>query len=76
MSLRDAMPQTAAFVDFAREVFGAESVNAAIRKGMGGLPGHFHAVEAGREVGTEFPETVGFSVDQLWLKKKGKTHAD
>ena len=76
MSLRDAMPQTAAFIDFAREAFGADSVNASIRKGMAGLPGNFHAVENGLEVGTEFPETVGFSVDQLWLKKKGKTHAD
>ena len=76
MTLRDAMPQTAAFIDFAREVFGAESVNAAIRKGMGGLPGHFHAVEAGREVGTPMPETVGFTVDQLWLQKRKKTDAD
>ena len=67
MSLRDAMPQTAAFIDFAREAFGVASVDAAIRNGMAGLPGNFHAIENGREVGTEFPETVGFSVEQLWL---------
>ena len=75
MSLRAAMPQTAAFIDFAREAFGAAPVNAAIRKGMDGLPGNFHAVENGREVGAEFPGTVGFSVEQLWLKK-GETNAD
>lgn len=56
MSLRDAMPQTAAFIDFCREAFGADAVNVAIRKGIGGLPGHFHAAEAGREVGTPFQE--------------------
>ena len=67
MSLRDAMPETAAFIDFARAVFGAEAVNSSIRKGMAGLPGNFHAVENERAVGTEFPETVGFTVDQLWL---------
>ena len=67
MSLRDSMPETAAFIDFARAVAGADAVNAAIRKGMAGLPGNFHAVENGQEVGTEFPETVVFSVEQLWL---------
>lgn len=56
MSLREAMPQTAAFIDFCREAFGAEAVNVAIRKGIGGLPGHFHAVEAGMAVGTPFQE--------------------
>lgn len=76
MTLRDVMPKTAEFIDFAREAFGNDSVNAAIRKGMAGLPGNFHSIEAGREVGTEFPETVGFTVDKLWLTKKGKTNAD
>ena len=61
MTLRDVMPKTAEFIDFAREAFGNDSVNAAIRKGMAGLPGNFHAIESGREVGTEFPETVGFA---------------
>lgn len=58
--LRDAMPSAAAFVDAAREAFGAAEVNAAIRAGMRGEPGCFHAVENGREIGTPFapPETI------------------
>lgn len=45
------MPETAAFIDAAREAFGADCVNDSIRKGMHGLP-LFHATEAGREFGT------------------------
>lgn len=56
MSLRDAMPQTAAFIDFAREVVGAAVINAEIKKGMAGLPGHFHASENGQQAGTPFAE--------------------
>lgn len=49
--LREEMPMTAWFVDFAREVFGAESVDPQIKAGMRGEP-VFHAVENGREIGT------------------------
>lgn len=45
------MPETAAFIDAARQAFGADCVNDSIRKGMQGLP-LFHAVENGREFGT------------------------
>ena len=73
MSLRNEMPLTAAFIDLAREAFGAESVNAAIRKGIGGLPGHFHATEAGIEVGTPIPESgASFTLDELWFPPKEK----
>lgn len=54
-SLREAMPNTAAFIDFARELVGVEAINAEIKKGMAGMPGHFHAKEAGHEAGTPFP---------------------
>jgi hypothetical protein len=59
-SLRDAMPQTATFIDFAREAFGADAINAEIKKGMAGLPGHFHATENGQTAGTPFADRGGW----------------
>lgn len=50
MSLRDVMPDTAAFVDVMREVFGADVIDSAIRAGMAGET-TFVAQEAGRTVG-------------------------
>ena len=71
MSLRDAMPQTAAFIDFCREAFGAKAVNAAIRKGIDGLPNHFHATENGHESGTPFDESgASFTLEELWFLNK------
>ena len=63
MSLRDQMPETAAFIDAMRAAFGKDAINAEIRKGVGGLPGHFHATENGQEVGTPFPATNGVRVE-------------
>lgn len=61
------MPQTAAFVDFARQVFGSLAVNAAIRAGLEGQQ-TFHASEAGQQIGTPAPPTAArFTVDQLHL---------
>ena len=54
MSLRDQMPRTAAFIDDLRAAFGAEAIDAAIRAGIKGEPGRFHATEAGQSVGTPF----------------------
>lgn len=68
------MPETAAFINALRAVFGKDEINAVIRKGMAGIPGRFHAVENGHEVGTPFPEP-GYSVqgDALSLSPiKGK----
>lgn len=50
--MREAMPTTAAFVDELRRVFGADQVDPSIRAGMRGVPGRFHAVEHGHEIGT------------------------
>jgi len=50
--MREAMPETAAFVDMLRDVFGADQVDPSIRAGMRGEPGWFHAVENGHELGT------------------------
>lgn len=58
--MRDAMPQIAAFIDLAREACGAEQINAAIKKGMAGLPGHFHATENGQTAGTPFADRGGW----------------
>ena len=51
-NMRELMPQTAAFIDELREVFGADSIDPSIRRGMAGVPGVFHAVENGHEIGT------------------------
>ena len=48
------MPQTAAFVDFAREVFGAAAVQTAIRNGMAG-GSDFYARENGQTIGAALP---------------------
>lgn len=45
---------TAAFIDDLRAAFGREEIDFAIRRGMGGKPGWFHARECGHEVGTPF----------------------
>ena len=51
VSMREQMPQVAAIIDAFREAFGAEVVDAAIRRGMRGGQG-FYATENGHEVGT------------------------
>ena len=50
-SLREEMPQVAAFVDAMRAAFGKGAIDAQIRRGMQGEP-VFYAQENGREVGT------------------------
>lgn len=50
--MRESMPATAAFVDELRRVFGADQIDPSIRAGMAGVPGKFHALEAGHEIGT------------------------
>lgn len=52
MNMREAMPETAAFVDAMRTTFGEVCVNESIRNGMNGFP-TFHACENGHEVGTK-----------------------
>lgn len=56
-SLRDAMPETAAWIDQLREVFGAAAIDGSIRRGLQGVP-MFWADEAGQEVGTK-PRWLG-----------------
>lgn len=51
-SLREKMPETAAFIDAMREAFGAEMVHAQIRRGMRGEP-TFYACENGMTVGSQ-----------------------
>ena len=73
MNLRADMPETAAFIDALRDAFGKDAINAAIKKGVGGLAGHFHATENGFEAGTPIPAPgVSLSVDQLWFPPKRK----
>jgi hypothetical protein len=53
MTLRDAMPTTATFIDDLRAAFGADGINANIKKGIAGLPGFFYSCENGQQVGTQ-----------------------
>jgi hypothetical protein len=50
-SLRDQMPQVAAFVDDLRAAFGAAQIDGAIRAGLRGRP-YFWAREGSHEIGT------------------------
>lgn len=65
--LRAEMPATAAFIDAARRAFFATpeasaELDAQILRAMRGEPGLFHAVEAGREIGTPFdPPSASFT---------------
>ena len=52
MSLRDAMPTATIIIDEFRAAFGADGINANIKKGIAGLPGFFYARENGQQVGT------------------------
>lgn len=58
-SLRESMPQVAAFIDELRAVFGVDEINAQIKLGMQGAE-TFHASENGIEVGTRFREPVNY----------------
>jgi hypothetical protein len=50
-SLREQMPETAAFIDSLRAAFGADMIDAQIRKGLKGAP-VFYASENGYTIGT------------------------
>lgn len=55
-SLREEMPNTAAFIDRLRAAFGAELINEQIKKGINGEP-TFYARENGHEIGTSIPRS-------------------
>lgn len=62
-NMREQMPQVAAIIDAFREAFGANEVNAALRRGMRGGQG-FHATENGFEVGTPIIRGVRIGMDE------------
>ena len=71
-SMRDQMPQTAAWIDELRRVFGADQIDPAIRRGMAGQPNQFYAIEGDFELGTTCaadPERTETPVD--WSVPKG-----
>jgi hypothetical protein len=55
IDLRQSMPKTAKWVSDRRAEFGAEHVNACLRRSLQGEPGLFYAMEAGHVLGTPFP---------------------
>lgn len=63
------MPLVAAFIDDLRDAFGAETINASIRRGMAGEPGFF-ASENGATLGVRFPAGGNtITADRMSLKK-------
>lgn len=72
-SKREAMPQTTALIDSLREAFGAEEMNAAMKRGM--ADGTFWAVENGQVVGRpqcHLPRGVWIGASALVMPTKGK----
>lgn len=57
LDLRLDMPETAKWVDVKRLEWGPPHVNACIRRALGGEPGFFYAIEAGKVLGAPFPAT-------------------
>lgn len=77
--MRQAMPETAAFIDALRETFGAAEINAAIKDGIAGHP-TFWAKENGHEIGTKEQEQTNrcVSISDIQInrtKAATKTHA-
>ena len=50
-TMRDQMPEVAAFIDQMRQAFGKEEIDQQIRRGMRGEP-TFYARERGQVIGT------------------------
>lgn len=56
------MPEISAFVEALRDAFGADEINAIVRRGRAGEP-VFFAREAGREFGTPLPSGSGWGAE-------------
>jgi hypothetical protein len=52
VSMREQMPETAAFIDAMRNVFGKDAIDGQIKRGMRGEP-MFWATENGHTIGTK-----------------------
>jgi len=50
--MREAMPETADFVDRKRVQWGRAHVDDCLRRGLAGEPGYFYAIEGGHVMGT------------------------
>jgi hypothetical protein len=58
--MKEKMPEVAAILDWACEVFGKESVHGAVRQGLAGEP-VFFASENGYEIGTPLVKGQGIT---------------
>ncbi len=61
-SLRDAMPETADWVDQKRVEWGRDYVDQCIRRALKGEPGWFYAIENGKVLGTPWPVDAAAAV--------------
>lgn len=67
--MRDKMPETAALIDALREAFGAEAINAVLRRGMKGDANYFCARENGHQVGAAFTWAPGIRADAMQIDR-------
>ncbi|OGB26204.1 MAG: hypothetical protein A3I66_00700 [Burkholderiales bacterium RIFCSPLOWO2_02_FULL_57_36] len=75
VDLRQQMPETAKWVEVKRKEWGAEYVNACIRRSLKGEPGYFYAMEAGHCLGAPFSATHPIAAEQNYALLMGCTFA-
>lgn len=75
VDFRSHMPETAKWVDAKRAEYGAEHVNACIKRAMKGEPGLFYAMERGNVLGTPFPASHPIAPDQALAVQLGCSFA-
>ena len=73
--MRQQMPETAQWVARKRQEYGAEHVNACIKRALKGEPGLFYAFERGHVLGTPFSSTHPMANDQAMAVQLGCTFA-
>lgn len=70
-SLRDKMPEIAAWIDELRQAFGRDVIDGQIRRGLRGEV-LFHAREGGHELGKPGPAGVPITLSQATEQPPGK----
>ena len=75
LDLRQQMPETAKWVEARRQEWGADHVNACIRRSLKGEPGFFYALEKGHVLGTPFAFPHPVAQDQNMAIQVGSVFA-
>lgn len=73
--LRQAMPETAKWVEARRAEYGKAHVDDCIRSALKGVAGRFYAMERGHFLGTPFPPEHPVGQDQAFAVMVGASFA-